>query len=128
MNTNTNEPNELTPLITQPTATTRRSFIKRTASAAIAATFALGAFENEARAEDGGGSSHVIFPVVALVGGTGTPPEVIVGLTGLSNSAPYGGGDFHLVPNDTESPMVHVKIEIEMSNLAVTSAGAGALG
>ncbi len=44
MNTNTNENNELTPLITQPAATTRRGFIKRTASAAIVTTFAFNAF------------------------------------------------------------------------------------
>lgn len=44
MNTNTDEINELMPLITQPAATTRRSFIKRTAAAALATTFAFDAF------------------------------------------------------------------------------------
>ena len=64
MNTNTTEHNELTPLITQPVATTRRGFIKRTASVAIVATLALGAFENEAFAEESCGSSKR-YPVYA---------------------------------------------------------------
>lgn len=44
MNTSTNENNELTPLITQPVAITRRSFIKRTASTALVTAFALTEF------------------------------------------------------------------------------------
>ncbi len=44
MNTNTNEHNELTPLITLPAATTRRGFIKRTAAVALVTTFAFDAF------------------------------------------------------------------------------------
>ena len=74
---NTNEPNELTPLITQPAATTRRSFIKRTASAAMIATFALGAFENEAYAATNNCSKHVIevFPGFPYPGGIHDVPR-----------------------------------------------------
>ncbi len=59
MNTNTNEPNELTPLITQPTAITRRSFIKRTGASILAASFAFGCLECEAAAANNC-STHVI--------------------------------------------------------------------
>ena len=52
MNTNTNEPNQLLPIAAPPEGITRRSFIKRTASTALVVALAIGAFENEARAED----------------------------------------------------------------------------
>lgn len=70
MNTNSNEHNELTPLVTQPTAITRRSFIKRTTSAAMVTVLALDAFKNEAIALDAVSKKYTLklidngFPMV----------------------------------------------------------------
>lgn len=63
---NLNDPIDIPLLTTQPSAITRRSFIKRTASTALVATLALGAFENEALAEAGGGSSKWTLQTTVL--------------------------------------------------------------
>ena len=100
----------------------------------MVATLALGAFQNEALALVGGASSYIIYPVVPTDGdgNTGENPSghsgIILGPTGRSWSVPYPGGDHLLDPNDTESPMVHITVTIEISNLTIEKGVLGGTG
>lgn len=122
---NTNEDNNiLTPTI-QPATTTRRGFIKRTASATMLAAFALGAFENEAQATGAGGSGYYVLEMTGEPGtmnGNGFVPvetdsdgtwEVVtpdgsnVGGTGSTAPLNLPGSPYHGL-----TPRIHAKVSI----------------